>query len=70
MPDRVQQFKRFLKRYEQQAKRQIDVLSDKAGPQVLQAVRRLRKTLNTQLARLERTLAAQARRKPAAKRRR
>jgi len=60
MPNRIQQLKKLVKRYEQQAKRQIDAMDRKASPQVLQGVRRLRRTLNTQLMQLERSLAKRA----------
>ena len=63
MANRVEKLKKLVKRYEQQAKRQIDAMDQRATPQVLQGVRRLRKTMNAQLMKLERTLAARAKKK-------
>ena len=63
MANRVQKLKKLVKRYEQQAKRQIDAMDKKATPQALAGVRRLRRAMNSQLMKLERTLAARAKKK-------
>lgn len=63
MPNRVQQLKQLARRYEKQARAQIVALSDRATPQAIQGVRQLRRTLNANLLKLERALAAQARRR-------
>jgi hypothetical protein len=75
MPNRVQRLKQLVKRYEQRAKKQVSALGDKAtqaamtipiGPkpkrQLLQAVRRLRKVLNTQLTKVEKAIMAAGKR--------
>ena len=63
MANRVDQLKKLVKRYEKQAKAQIAAMDQKATPKALQGVRQLRRTLNAQLTRLERTLAARVKKK-------